>query len=1003
MPDAVRFDHYEVLTRDDGSLYELGRGAMGVTYKALDTNLRIPVCLKVIASAHLHSDIARQRFIREARSAARLRNPHVAAVYHLGTTGGTYYYAMEFIDGETVDALIKRNGPLPPELALAITDQVVRALSAAEPHGLVHRDIKPANLMVIREGEQLTVKVIDFGLAKSSLPDEDSATLSQGGFVGTPHFASPEQLEERELDVRSDIYSLGVTLWFMLAGRVPFGGSMAQVMSAHLSKPPPFEKLNVPAPLARLLRRMLEKDCKNRPQNTTELRAEIAACLAELTSSESGSVVQESVAMSDAEDKYVTVADPALFGAESVKFEPGAVVAGRYRILENLGDTNLGCVFHAQDQTRMEDVKLIVLHPSVALNGEVLSALERSVEKLIPRPHANVVRVDALETVGDRTFLVLEWFEGASLVELLRARRELAADEVVALLGPIAMAVDHVLASGSEEIDPGLHHVLITFPQKPDPGWIHRPVSEWPPHAVKVNPFSLRGAVAAGQTIVDTPAAMAGSATERAVRALAAIAYELLGGKVSTRALSGEGFDAKPLASLTEAGNHVLRSALEPDPPFSSSRSFVQALSNPDTAALPRRETHVTSVSTHQTPVSREAVTVAPIRLPRPAKKSFPIAIIALAAVLVIAAAVLLALWQNHQRNTAKNEVPPSTSQTPQTSSQSTSATPEPNPITAPPQPKAPPQPTRSELLNASVAKAKSMEEGQDWPAAVSAWVKVAQDFPESQVGKNNLDALCLNLRSRPNGLEPDAFSRLRGPLTDAAKLDAISAMMVLGENLRLKEPDEGYHWFRRAGELGDYEGMVQAGLMMSNGLGTEKNLEKAAQLFQVAADKGQPSGKIALGDCLIYGKGVSPDPPRGVALLREAAEKSDARAYEMLGTCYERGIGVKADLKAAADYYERAASGGRVRAYANLGVLYIKGFGVEKNPRKAFELFRRGADAKDSLCMLFLAQCYEPPGVGVAVNPQLARQWYVRSAEAGEKKAIEWCEKNGVNPHTVD
>src|SRR4029078_6521548 len=105
-----------------------------------DPNVRTPVALKITNATHLHSEISRQRFIREARSAARLRNPHVAAVYHLGTTGGTYYYAMEFIDGATVAALIKRNGPLPPELALAITDQVVRALSAAEPHELVHRD-----------------------------------------------------------------------------------------------------------------------------------------------------------------------------------------------------------------------------------------------------------------------------------------------------------------------------------------------------------------------------------------------------------------------------------------------------------------------------------------------------------------------------------------------------------------------------------------------------------------------------------------------------------------------------------------------------------------------------------------------------------------------------------------------------------------------------------------------------------------------------------------------
>ena len=215
MPEAILFDHYEVLTRDDGSPYELGRGAMGITYKAFDTSLRITVALKVINAAYLDSEVARQRFVREARSAAKLRHRHVASVFHLGTEGDTWFYAMEFIDGETVEAVIKRQGPLAPAMALTITAQVARALNAATQHGLVHRDIKPANLMLVREDDELVAKVIDFGLAKTSVTGdpEDAATLSMGGFVGTPHFASPEQLEERDIDVRSDIYSLGVTLW----------------------------------------------------------------------------------------------------------------------------------------------------------------------------------------------------------------------------------------------------------------------------------------------------------------------------------------------------------------------------------------------------------------------------------------------------------------------------------------------------------------------------------------------------------------------------------------------------------------------------------------------------------------------------------------------------------------------------------------------------------------------------------------------------------------------
>src|ERR1700690_2617821 len=108
MLETAIFDHYEILTRDDGSLFELGRGGMGITYKAFDTSLRIPVALKVINATYLKDELARQRFVREARSAAKLRNRHVASVFHLAMKGDTWFYAMEFIDGETLGSLIKR-------------------------------------------------------------------------------------------------------------------------------------------------------------------------------------------------------------------------------------------------------------------------------------------------------------------------------------------------------------------------------------------------------------------------------------------------------------------------------------------------------------------------------------------------------------------------------------------------------------------------------------------------------------------------------------------------------------------------------------------------------------------------------------------------------------------------------------------------------------------------------------------------------------------------------
>ena len=256
---------------------------MGITYKAFDTNLRVNVALKVINAKYLESEVAQQRFMREARAAAQLRHPNVASVFHLGTSRDAFFYAMEFVDGETVESFIKRNGPIDPVVALRITLQVTRALAAAAKHHLVHRDIKPANLMLVREDDDFLVKVIDFGLAKSIKHEEndDLATLSMGGFVGTAHFASPEQLEEKEIDVRSDIYSLGVTLWYMLAGQAPFGGSLAQVMSQHLHKPPPLEKLqNLPECVRTVVGHMIEKDPAKRPQTPAALRGELENCLA---------------------------------------------------------------------------------------------------------------------------------------------------------------------------------------------------------------------------------------------------------------------------------------------------------------------------------------------------------------------------------------------------------------------------------------------------------------------------------------------------------------------------------------------------------------------------------------------------------------------------------------------------------------------------------------------------------------------------------------------------
>lgn len=277
------FDHYEILRDSNGAPVELGRGAMGVTYRAVDKNLHCPVALKVINARYLKDESARLRFVREARSAARLRHPNVASVFHLGTKNGDYFYAMELVEGTTLHQLIQEKGPMRVKLALEITDQVAAALEAAHKEQIIHRDIKPGNIMLrFNDDGAVNVKVIDFGLAKaaataSSSNSEPGLSLP-GTFTGTALFASPEQCAGREVDIRSDIYSLGVTLWEALTAKVPFTGTTFEVISQHLHSPLPLEQLeHVPSPVVGLLKKMLAKVPDERQQTPSELRAELRA------------------------------------------------------------------------------------------------------------------------------------------------------------------------------------------------------------------------------------------------------------------------------------------------------------------------------------------------------------------------------------------------------------------------------------------------------------------------------------------------------------------------------------------------------------------------------------------------------------------------------------------------------------------------------------------------------------------------------------------------------
>ena len=324
-PDAFEGDEhfgvYRIDRRDHETLYKLGHGGMGTTYRATDMSLQRKVALKIITLGIAgRSREVRERFLREARAAAAVRHENIATVFQFGIREetGQCFYAMELIEGETLEERVRRAGPLDARTTIFIAQQVTAALAAAERRGWIHCDLKPANLMLVDLDESQPVgldrrarrertaqravpvaKIIDFGLAKALHAPIDPMRLTYDGFLGTPAFASPEQFENSALDVRSDIYSLGATLWFALTGKTPFAGrSVEEIHRAQQSNVLPIGQLKsaqVPSRLRLLLKSMLALDPAARP-SPHKLAVELRRCAAQATGARRTRVVLASAA-----------------------------------------------------------------------------------------------------------------------------------------------------------------------------------------------------------------------------------------------------------------------------------------------------------------------------------------------------------------------------------------------------------------------------------------------------------------------------------------------------------------------------------------------------------------------------------------------------------------------------------------------------------------------------------------------------------------------------------
>jgi len=264
----MRIGGYEILAK-------LGEGGMGAVYKARQLSMQRFVALKILRPVFARDAEFLQRFVREARASAKLNHPNIMQGIDVGQDGDHHYFAMEYVEGLPVGKILSREGPMPEKRALDMVAQIAKGLEHAWKHNIIHRDIKPENIMITAKGE---AKLCDLGLARGT--GQDAAITQTGSIVGTPHYISPEQARgETRIDTRSDIYSLGVTLYNMLTGEAPFDGdTSAVVMAKHINEPVPDPRrlrAELSPAVAALVATMMAKSPPDRPADPTVLLEQI--------------------------------------------------------------------------------------------------------------------------------------------------------------------------------------------------------------------------------------------------------------------------------------------------------------------------------------------------------------------------------------------------------------------------------------------------------------------------------------------------------------------------------------------------------------------------------------------------------------------------------------------------------------------------------------------------------------------------------------------------------
>jgi serine/threonine protein kinase len=389
----------------------IGQSSTSTVYLAKELERNHVVALKVIRPELAGEGQFARRFRREAELLSRLDSSHAVKVLDYGSDEGVDFIVLEYVEGRTLSEILDEDGTLEVERALSLARQVAQGLAHADEVGIIHRDIRPANIMVEPDG---LVKIMDFGIAMGT----DLSRLTVTGVLGSPHYLSPEQAEGREVDIRSDIYSLGATLFEMLTGQRPYEADHAvDIILKHLQEPVPslreFEE-EIPVEVEELVKRCLAKDPEERFQTPAELIEAIDRTLGGTSPGIDVTLVGQTL--------------------------------GQYRMIERIGRGGMATVYKAYQLPLDRYVAIKVLPAGLAHDSDFATRFRREARAIAKLDHPHILPVHDFSQEGELNYIVMRYVEGGTLKEMLG--QLLALNQVVDIIAQIGDALDYAHQQG---------------------------------------------------------------------------------------------------------------------------------------------------------------------------------------------------------------------------------------------------------------------------------------------------------------------------------------------------------------------------------------------------------------------------------------------------------------------------------------------------------------------------------------------------------------------------